>query len=76
MIDLPEVGVAAVRDPLVVTLDANDIASADGAVSESPATTFKDPAFGVDTHFYSSAFSLTVPVKLSSSTLRSPARAR
>jgi hypothetical protein len=50
--------------PLLVTVDANDIAAADGAVSESPATTFKDPAFGVDTHYYSNAFSLTVPVRL------------
>ena len=50
--------------PLVVALDANDIAAADGAVSETPPTTFKDPAFGVDTHFYSNAFSLTLPVRL------------
>lgn len=52
--------------PLVVTVDANEIASADGAVTETPPTTFKDPAFGVNTHFYSSAFSLTVPVKFKS----------
>jgi hypothetical protein len=52
--------------PLVVTVDANEIASADGAVTETPPTTFKDPAFGVNTHFYSSAFSLTVPVKFRS----------
>ena len=52
--------------PLVVTLDANEIAAADGAVTETLPTTFKDPAFGVDTHFYSNAFTLTVPVKLKS----------
>jgi hypothetical protein len=52
--------------PLVVTVDANEIASADGAVTETPPTTFKDPAFGVDTHFYSNTFTLTLPVKLKS----------
>lgn len=52
--------------PLLVTVDANDAAAADGAVTETPPTTFKDPAFGVNTHFYSSAFTLTVPVKLKS----------
>lgn len=52
--------------PLVVTVDANDVASADGAATETPPTTFKDPAFGVDTHFYSNTFTLTLPVKLKS----------
>ena len=52
--------------PLVVTVGANEIASADGAVTETPPTTFKDPAFGVDTHFYSNAFTLILPVKLKS----------
>ena len=52
--------------PLVVTLDANEIAAADGTVTETKPTTFKDPAFGVDTHFYSNAFTLTLPVKLKS----------
>lgn len=52
--------------PLVVTVDSNEIASADGAVTETKPTTFKDPAFGVDTHFYSNTFTLILPVKLKS----------
>ena len=52
--------------PLLVTLDANTSAKADGAVTGSPPTTIHDPAFGIDTQFYESAFSLTVPVRLGS----------
>lgn len=50
--------------PLVVALDQNDVAKVDGPASGSPATTYHDPAFGLDTHFYSSAFTLTLPVRL------------
>lgn len=50
--------------PLLVTLDANTVAATDGAVAGSPAIKFRDPAFGLDTHYYESAFSLTVPVRL------------
>jgi hypothetical protein len=52
--------------PLLVKLDANDVAVADGPVGETKPTTFKDPAFGVNTHFYSDAFTVTLPVKLKS----------
>jgi hypothetical protein len=50
--------------PLLVTLDANAVATADGVVAGSAATKLHDPAFGLDTQFYSSAFTLTVPVRL------------
>ena len=49
--------------PLIVSLDKNDVASIGGAVTGSPATTYHDPAFGLDTHFYSSAFTLTLPLR-------------
>jgi hypothetical protein len=52
--------------PLIVALEQNDVAKADGPVSGSPVTTYHDPAFGLDTHFYSSAFTLTLPVRLTS----------
>ncbi|HVW73655.1 MAG TPA: protein-disulfide reductase DsbD domain-containing protein [Rhizomicrobium sp.] len=52
--------------PLVVALERNDVARAAGPVTGSPATTYHDPAFGLDTHFYSSAFTLTLPVRLTS----------
>jgi len=52
--------------PLLVTLDANTVATADGAVAGSAATKLRDPAFGLDTQFYASAFTLTVPVRLKS----------
>ena len=47
-----------------MTLEANGVASADGAVAGSPAKTFHDPAFDLDTQFYANAFTLTVPVRL------------
>jgi hypothetical protein len=52
--------------PLLVTLDVNDVAKAGGAVVSSAPTKIHDPAFGLDTQFYESAFSLTVPVRLGS----------
>lgn len=50
--------------PLLVTLDTNTAATADGAVAGSVPTKLHDPAFGLDTQFYASAFTLTVPVRL------------
>jgi hypothetical protein len=50
--------------PLLVMLDANDVAKADGAPAGSAPTKIHDPAFGLDTQFYESAFSLKVPVRL------------
>lgn len=52
--------------PLLVTVAANDVAVADGAPSGSAPVKFHDPAFGLETQFYSSAFTLTVPVRLNS----------
>ena len=50
--------------PLLVTLEANTVAAADGAVAGSPAIKFRDPAFGLDTQYYEKEFSVTVPVRL------------
>jgi hypothetical protein len=52
--------------PLLVTLDQNDVAKVDGALAGSAPTKIHDPAFGLDTQFYESAFSLKVPVRLGS----------
>jgi hypothetical protein len=52
--------------PLRVTLDASDVATADGAPVGSPATQIHEPAFNLDTQFYSKDFTLTVPVRLGS----------
>jgi hypothetical protein len=52
--------------PLRVTVDANDVATADGAPAGSPATTVHDPAFNLDTQFYAKDFTVTVPVRLGS----------
>ena len=52
--------------PLLVTLDANTVAAADGAVAGTPAIKFRDPAFGLDTQYYEKDFSVTVPVRLKS----------
>jgi len=50
--------------PLLAALEANSVATANGAVSSSPAITFRDPAFGLNTQYYEKAFSVTIPVKL------------
>ena len=50
--------------PLLVTLEANNVATAAGAPAGSPAKTVHDPAFDLDTQFYADAFTLTVPVRL------------
>lgn len=50
--------------PLVVTLETNHVATADGAPAGSPAKTVHDPAFDLDTQFYADAFTLTLPVRL------------
>lgn len=50
--------------PLVVKLDASEIASASGPAKGSPAVKFHDPAFNLDTQFYSKDFTVSVPLKL------------
>jgi hypothetical protein len=49
---------------LRVTVDANAIATAAGAVAGSAPTRILDPRFGLETQFYSHAFTLRVPVRL------------
>lgn len=51
-------------NPLRVTIDSADIASADGAPSESKPTKTRDAAFGFETQYYDKAFTVTVPVRL------------
>ena len=50
--------------PLLVSLDANGGAVSNGAVTGSAPIKFHDPAFDLDTQFYTGAFSLSVPVRL------------
>jgi DsbC/DsbD-like thiol-disulfide interchange protein len=58
--------------PLLVTLDANDVAKAGGTVVGSAPKKIHDPAFGLDTQFYESAFTVTVPVRLGSHVAAGP----
>ncbi len=51
--------------PLRVTLDQNAVASANGAPAGSPATKIHDQGFNLDTQFYSHAFTVTLPVRVS-----------
>lgn len=50
--------------PLLVTLDRNAVATADGAVTESKPLAIHDPAFGLQTQYYEHAATLAVPVRL------------
>jgi hypothetical protein len=50
--------------PLLVSVEANSVAAVDGAVTGSPVEKTHDRAFGLDTQFYSSNFSITVPIHL------------
>lgn len=50
--------------PLVASIEANAVATANGAVTESKPVKLRDPAFGLDTQFYEHAFTLTVPVRV------------
>ncbi len=50
--------------PLLISLGANSVASAGGAVTGTPPIRRRDPAFGLDTQYYEQAFTLTVPVRL------------
>lgn len=52
--------------PLRVVVDANDVVAADGAPSGSPPVKYHDPAFNLETQFYTSAFTVTLPVRLAS----------
>ena len=50
--------------PLRVTLDASDVASADGAPTGSPATKLQDPSFNLETQFYEHDFTVTAPARI------------
>jgi hypothetical protein len=50
--------------PLLVTLDTNAVAAADGAPSASPPTRIHDPSFNLDTQFYEKDFIVTAPVRI------------
>ena len=52
--------------PLRVSLDASDIAAADGAPAGSAVTKLQDPSFNLVTQFYDRDFTVTVPVRLGS----------
>jgi hypothetical protein len=49
--------------PLVVSVVTNDVATANGAPTGSAPVKFHDPAFNLETQFYSGDFTLTVPVR-------------
>lgn len=50
--------------PLLVTVADNAVVKGDGAPTGSAPTKFHDPDFGLETQFYASDFTLTVPVRL------------
>ena len=50
--------------PLLVKVDPNDIATADGAPVGSPPTKTHDPDFNLDTEFYTRAFTVSLPLRL------------
>jgi thiol:disulfide interchange protein DsbD len=52
--------------PLRVSLDASDVAAADGAPTGSPVTKLQDPSFNLETQFYGQDFTVTVPVRIGS----------
>lgn len=50
--------------PLRVTLDASDVASADGQPAGSPVTKLQDPSFNLETQYYEHDFTVTAPVRI------------
>jgi hypothetical protein len=50
--------------PLKVTVDQNDVASAEGALVIDAPVKFHDPSFNLETQYYEKDFSLTVPVRV------------
>jgi len=58
--------------PLRVTLDANEVAEADGALSATPPTKSHDTSFNLDTQYYAKDFTLTVPVRIGSDVAPGP----
>jgi DsbC/DsbD-like thiol-disulfide interchange protein len=58
--------------PLLVALDKNSVAAAAGAPTASKPITQRDPSFGLDTHFYTSAFTVSVPVHITAHAAAGP----
>lgn len=52
--------------PLVVKLDANAIAAANGDAKGSPTTKFHDPGFDLDTELYTRDFTVALPLRVAS----------
>ena len=52
--------------PLLVALDKNGVAAAAGKPTASKPTRLRDPSFGLDTEFYTSPFTVSLPVRISS----------
>jgi hypothetical protein len=52
--------------PLKVSVDANDVAAADGALKATPPTKVHDPSFNLETQSYSGAFTITAPARIAS----------
>lgn len=50
--------------PLVVKLDASEVAKADGAPVGSRPVKTHDPSFDLETQYYAEPFTVTVPVRL------------
>lgn len=50
--------------PLLVILDPNKIAAASGGPTGSAPTKIHDPAFGLETQFYSRAFTVSLPLRV------------
>jgi DsbC/DsbD-like thiol-disulfide interchange protein len=50
--------------PLVVALEPNKVATANGTPVGSPPSKIHDPAFGLDTEFYSRAFTVSLPLRV------------
>ena len=49
--------------PLVISVAANAVATVDGVATGSAPEKIHDPAFNLETQFYSGAFTLSVPVR-------------
>ena len=52
--------------PLLVALDPNKVATANGEPAGSPPTRIHDPGFDLDTQYYSHAFTVTLPLRIGS----------
>jgi thiol:disulfide interchange protein DsbD len=50
--------------PLKVTVDQNEVASADRALAIDAPVKFHDPSFNLETQYYEKDFQLTVPVRV------------